>query len=186
MRQAKPSDKQAKLTRLNLRQVARSFLATVAIGSLVLFIGAVRPEGPRRLKISTMPRPTRTLAFANPTPVNNDAELLHDAVTASFSTQPLIDFPHKPRLLRMEVTAYCPCTKCCGPNAQRPARFVQRREVRRRRHRRARDVHETDHPRLRRRPARPGHRPGRRDQGQQARPLLPHSRRSPPVGPPVG
>lgn len=22
------------------------------------------------------------------------------------------------RVLRMEVTAYCPCTKCCGPNAQ--------------------------------------------------------------------
>ena len=22
------------------------------------------------------------------------------------------------RVVRMEVTAYCPCTKCCGPNAQ--------------------------------------------------------------------
>jgi len=25
---------------------------------------------------------------------------------------------HQGRVVRMEVTAYCPCTKCCGPNAQ--------------------------------------------------------------------
>ena len=24
----------------------------------------------------------------------------------------------KPRVIRMEVTAYCACTECCGPNAQ--------------------------------------------------------------------
>ena len=34
-------------------------------------------------------------------------ELLHDVVAAA-----------KPRTLTMEVTAYCPCRKCCGKNAR--------------------------------------------------------------------
>ena len=25
--------------------------------------------------------------------------------------------PPQPRIIRMEVTAYCPCSRCCGPNA---------------------------------------------------------------------
>jgi 3D (Asp-Asp-Asp) domain-containing protein len=40
------------------------------------------------------------------------AELLHDAVPAVAVIGPRV------RTLRMEVTAYCPCTKCCGENAQ--------------------------------------------------------------------
>jgi 3D (Asp-Asp-Asp) domain-containing protein len=34
-------------------------------------------------------------------------ELLHDDVAG----------PPVPHVVWMEVTAYCPCTKCCGPNA---------------------------------------------------------------------
>jgi hypothetical protein len=42
-----------------------------------------------------------------PAPANAVVELLHD------------DTPAAPvaNVIWMEVTAYCPCTKCCGPNA---------------------------------------------------------------------
>ena len=45
----------------------------------------------------------QTIPLATPLP----AELLHD------------DTPSAPvaHVVWMEVTAYCPCTKCCGPNA---------------------------------------------------------------------
>jgi 3D (Asp-Asp-Asp) domain-containing protein len=42
-----------------------------------------------------------------PAPAMAPAELLHDDITA----------PPVARVVWMEVTAYCPCTKCCGPNA---------------------------------------------------------------------
>lgn len=40
----------------------------------------------------------------------SSVELLHDVA----SIHPIA----KPRTLRMEVTAYCPCKKCCGKNAR--------------------------------------------------------------------
>ena len=42
-----------------------------------------------------------------PTPTAAPIELLHDDTAAA-------PVPH---VVWMEVTAYCPCTKCCGPNA---------------------------------------------------------------------
>jgi 3D (Asp-Asp-Asp) domain-containing protein len=44
-------------------------------------------------------------------PVADAQELLHDDATPTPSSQP-------PRVLKMEVTAYCPCRKCCGKNAR--------------------------------------------------------------------
>jgi 3D (Asp-Asp-Asp) domain-containing protein len=41
---------------------------------------------------------------------NETQELLHDdAVSSAWASAP--------RVLKMEVTAYCPCKKCCGKNA---------------------------------------------------------------------
>lgn len=49
-------------------------------------------------------------------------ELMQDAVVAPASVVPVIEtkVPELPkfRTIEMEVTAYCPCTKCCGPKAQ--------------------------------------------------------------------
>jgi 3D (Asp-Asp-Asp) domain-containing protein len=44
------------------------------------------------------------------------AELLHDARDAAIPAVAVIG--PRVRSIRMEVTAYCPCTKCCGENAQ--------------------------------------------------------------------
>ena len=99
-----------------LVRFARSLFAVVAAGSLILFVGAARPAKPRKFSIPTMPRPTRTVAFAQnapAAPVSLDAELLQDARPAA-ALQPA----KKHRVVKMEVTAYCACTRCCGPNAQ--------------------------------------------------------------------
>jgi 3D (Asp-Asp-Asp) domain-containing protein len=49
-------------------------------------------------------------------------ELMQDTVVAPASVVPVI-VPSAPQLpqfrtIEMEVTAYCPCTKCCGSQAQ--------------------------------------------------------------------
>ncbi|CAN5346583.1 hypothetical protein BH09PLA1_BH09PLA1_25480 [soil metagenome] len=51
-------------------------------------------------------------------PISAQRELMHDIatpVTSPVSTS--IILPHV-RTVMMQVTAYCPCKKCCGPNAQ--------------------------------------------------------------------
>ena len=49
------------------------------------------------------------------TPV--ETELLHEFSTAPVKVIPAAATP-RPRVVRMEVTAYCPCKKCCGKNAR--------------------------------------------------------------------
>jgi 3D (Asp-Asp-Asp) domain-containing protein len=106
---------------------AKSLLASAALGSLMLFIGAARPAKPRKMSIPTMPRPTRTVAIAHTAlpaelapaaEFDHDAELLEDARPAVAILGPSIEIGKKPRVMRMDVTAYCACTKCCGPKAQ--------------------------------------------------------------------
>ena len=76
------------------------------IAALVLFVGATRPAAPV------------TVAAAKSAAIkvveSNNAELMHDATTASAMIQPSKRY----RTIRMEVTAYCPCVKCCGENAE--------------------------------------------------------------------
>ena len=45
------------------------------------------------------------------------AELLHNANVDAAVPAAAVIAP-RTRTMRMEVTAYCPCTKCCGENAQ--------------------------------------------------------------------
>ena len=45
---------------------------------------------------------------------DNAVELIHNIATAPATS---IKLPHV-RTVLMQVTAYCPCKKCCGPNAQ--------------------------------------------------------------------
>ena len=91
-------------------------LKRFGIASLMLFVGATA-----RPVISTSPAPKAAVVSqvakstaAAPVPA---AELLREAVTAS-AMIPSAAITHKLRTIRMEVTAYCPCTKCCGENAQ--------------------------------------------------------------------
>lgn len=51
------------------------------------------------------------------TPAASARELMHDVTpVASESVAPSLD-AHK-KVVWLEVTAYCPCAKCCGPHAQ--------------------------------------------------------------------
>jgi len=45
---------------------------------------------------------------------DNAVELIHHIATTPPSM--LVKLPHV-RTITMQVTAYCPCKKCCGPNA---------------------------------------------------------------------
>jgi len=82
-----------------------------AVASLLFFVGAARPAK----KVAATPAPKVVAAAV--TPIAAPIELLHDAVPASATIAPSIVTP-KLRTIRMEVTAYCPCKKCCGENAQ--------------------------------------------------------------------
>lgn len=61
-------------------------------------------------------------ATLRPADTYNSSELLRDTPeiptpTTPFETKSADTFPRY-RVMMMEVTAYCPCTKCCGENAQ--------------------------------------------------------------------
>jgi 3D (Asp-Asp-Asp) domain-containing protein len=99
-----------------LVRMSRSLLGVIAAGSLILFVGASRPAEFRKVKLPTMPRPTRTISILPVATISADAELLHEAEPAAAVLKPSTE--KRSHVLRMEVTAYCACTKCCGPNAQ--------------------------------------------------------------------
>jgi 3D (Asp-Asp-Asp) domain-containing protein len=96
-------------------------LKRIGLASLVLFVGATArpatsaiPAAPAIKAIATPVVAAKAIAAAAPAAT----EMLHDtAVTASAAIAPSA-ISHKLRTIRMEVTAYCPRTKCCGENAQ--------------------------------------------------------------------
>src|SRR4051794_40224797 len=96
-------------------------LKRIGIASLVLFVGATaRPAmkvSPTTYKVATVAPVVATVKVANPAAIAPATELLREAVVASAVVPPAA-ISHKLRTIRMEVTAYCPCTKCCGENAQ--------------------------------------------------------------------
>src|SRR5262245_58460848 len=77
------------------------------IAALVIFVGATRPATPVTVAAAAKPVASKVVE-------SNNAELMHDATTASA----MIPAGKHYRTIRMEVTAYCPCTKCCGENAE--------------------------------------------------------------------
>jgi 3D (Asp-Asp-Asp) domain-containing protein len=48
---------------------------------------------------------------------SNSSELLYDAAKPAARAIP-VSYKPRVRVIMMEVTAYCPCKKCCGPNAR--------------------------------------------------------------------
>jgi 3D (Asp-Asp-Asp) domain-containing protein len=109
----------------NRPQQLTTLLKLTGVASLVLFCGAtarqvmmvVPAPAPRVSMVREAAIPVGQTAAAV-TPIAPD-ELLHDAVTASATLPASTDsVAHRIRVIRMEVTAYCPCPKCCGENAQ--------------------------------------------------------------------
>jgi 3D (Asp-Asp-Asp) domain-containing protein len=95
-------------------------LKRIGLASLVLFVGATaRPATKAIPAVTAAAKTIATPVVAAKAPAAPAApEMLRDtAVTASAVIAPSA-INHKLRTLRMEVTAYCPCTKCCGENAR--------------------------------------------------------------------
>jgi 3D (Asp-Asp-Asp) domain-containing protein len=78
---------------------------------------SARGESPA-FPLSVMQQPVARLASYRVT--NASAELMRDVNSAAGSLASASATGRAPRRIatRMEVTAYCPCTKCCGPLAQ--------------------------------------------------------------------
>jgi 3D (Asp-Asp-Asp) domain-containing protein len=129
------------------RQALRGLIIAALCASAVLLVGAVRQrqlnpphtsQSNETLGVASDPAADGVLASYNTAPENR--ELLFDKPidSVSFATEkvepipaaaepaaaPLADRLTLPtlaprvRVMKMEVTAYCPCTKCCGPKAQ--------------------------------------------------------------------
>jgi len=99
-----------------------SIFKLTGIASLVLFVGATARPITAASYATAFNKPLAIPAVLPTAPVTiptavpaASLELLHDAPTTITTAIPAA---RHYRTIRMEVTAYCPCTKCCGENAQ--------------------------------------------------------------------
>jgi 3D (Asp-Asp-Asp) domain-containing protein len=67
------------------------------------------------LAMAVTPTPVIATPTTRPTAAAAPVELL---ITAAPAKAEAMVVPTLPRVVWMEVTAYCPCRKCCGPKAQ--------------------------------------------------------------------
>src|SRR3954462_5116003 len=94
-------------------------LKRIGLASLGLFVGATARPATKAIpaaaavKVIATPVVAAKAAPAAPAAV----EMLRDTAVTASAVIPSASISHKLRTLRMEVTAYCPCTKCCGENA---------------------------------------------------------------------
>ncbi|HEY7116751.1 MAG TPA: 3D domain-containing protein [Tepidisphaeraceae bacterium] len=112
-----------------LNNLAASVLRLAGIGSMVACVGAAA-AAPRVILAKAAATTDKVAVVAAPAakpvvparPAAPATELLHDeaATTAAAVIPPSssTEVAHRLRVIRMEVTAYCPCQKCCGENAQ--------------------------------------------------------------------
>src|SRR4029079_8945218 len=79
--------------------------------AIALVVGVAAAATPRTMESRRTPLHSVVQSPLKPMHVE-PAELLHDVPS-------LLERPHHPvsRVINMEVTAYCSCPKCCGPNA---------------------------------------------------------------------
>jgi 3D (Asp-Asp-Asp) domain-containing protein len=95
--------------------VAVAVMFTLGVAGVVVGQAAAKDDAKVELASAKMaPAVVETVAAP---------ELMHDVVVAPASIVPVVQgaaaaATPKFRTIEMEVTAYCPCTKCCGPNAQ--------------------------------------------------------------------
>ena len=104
-------------TRTNLLQrVARGTFVGLCAAMAIGMIGAVSVRGEAGTGVTDANIGHVNLAFETVPPATTIANVAAPAttveLTSSAKPQP------KSKVVRMEVTGYCPCKKCCGPNAQ--------------------------------------------------------------------
>jgi 3D (Asp-Asp-Asp) domain-containing protein len=107
-----------------LKQVARVSVVAVFTASTLALLGATS-EGPTASHKSNNKRanPAQVVSLTSnvkptvaPAAAADWNELVRDENAAAVA--PLVVSIATKRTIRMEVTAYCPCVKCCGPKAQ--------------------------------------------------------------------
>ena len=120
------------MTRVASQPIASRVLHAIVVASCIAcslaLVGAVHIERNASAPVKFV-RPATPAASVQPKPLKIDPasvasiakiaptiEVLRDTLpTKAIAIEP----PAPPsRVVRMEVTAYCPCTKCCGPSAQ--------------------------------------------------------------------
>ena len=107
-----------------INNLTAAVVRLTGIASMVAFVGAAA-AAPRVMIVqiagaaphyNPVTLVTTSNEVAAPKAETAPTELLHDAHDAAVPAVAVFG-PHY-RTMRMEVTAYCPCTKCCGENAQ--------------------------------------------------------------------
>lgn len=90
-----------------------SILKLAGVAGLLMFVGAARPAAKPSVKKAppVAPAPMPLIAIARPLTAN---DLIHEIP----AMPPSVPVARRVRVIRMEVTAYCPCKKCCGEQAQ--------------------------------------------------------------------
>jgi 3D (Asp-Asp-Asp) domain-containing protein len=123
----------------NARQTIKTFVrGAFIVTGLFLTLGAAGAVA-AKVSLNDQQDPPLRIRFVRQSPLpptaaavstSNAGELLHDdaAAAAAASDKPLVmaaplvptstSLSKTPRVILMEVTAYCPCTKCCGPKAR--------------------------------------------------------------------
>ena len=101
----------------SLKQVARVSVVAVFTASTLALLGATGEgrtashKSHKQTAAARLASLTTHVKAAIPAPTSWGELLVDDTATTTVSSVPTT------RTIRMEVTAYCPCVKCCGPNA---------------------------------------------------------------------
>ncbi|HEV7298914.1 MAG TPA: 3D domain-containing protein [Tepidisphaeraceae bacterium] len=97
-----------------LQRVARGTFVGLCAAMAIGMIGAVSVRGQAGTGVTSGAVEGVNLAFETVAPVAVATEVTTPAAVELSSAKP----QPKSKVVRMEVTGYCPCKKCCGPNAQ--------------------------------------------------------------------
>src|SRR5688500_12547387 len=104
-----------------IKRITHVAIVALCTASSLLLIGAVPAKWANR-NIPVAPAakaPAAVVAAASEQPESEILSSLRSQVTTAVDTfKTLAAAAPRTRVMRMEVTAYCPCTKCCGPKAQ--------------------------------------------------------------------
>jgi len=102
----------------NANQSAVRVLKTVGLACLLFTVGAGKADDAKTLVNVRGARPQAAKVAMNvrKPAIKAPGELLRPAKLTAIANRPASI--EQRRTVRMEVTAYCPCTKCCGPAAQ--------------------------------------------------------------------
>ena len=105
-----------------LKRVTNVTMIALCTASSLALLGAVRADSSKTLTPASPVRSQQATVPAIDT--FGSAELASVGIERSVEAIPAGDellepvAARKSQVVRMEVTAYCPCTKCCGSNAQ--------------------------------------------------------------------